>query len=411
MFVGHQTFWSDRCEYAFYRMSVPLFNSWIFGGFECSSHRRRDGRRLDMVAATRHDQFARADYLRLTSLGIRTARDGVRWHLIEREPRKFDFSSVDAQLHAAADAGVQVIWDLFHYGYPDHIQIFSEDFPKRFAEFAFAFAELHSERVASPFYFVPVNEISFLSFMAGDEGRFFPFAVGRGAELKRQLVRAAVAAIDAVRSIGTCSRTVASEPATYIIARPEQPEFAAAAEAYRTAQYEAFDMISGRLEPELGGRPDHLDIIGINYYPHNQWFYPDREMIPLGDRLYRPFADILVEIYERYRRPMFVSETGTEAEARVPWIKYVDSQCQEALRRGVDLNGVCLYPIINHPGWEDERHCHNGLWDYCDDVGERMAYEPLQRELKTLLRPDHAAAPASTSRQVASAADEVPVWA
>lgn len=391
-------------------MAAKIFKGWLMGGFECSSHRRRDGRRLDIIAATRHDEFVLADYRRLTELGIGTARDGLRWHLIEREPGKFDFSSVAKQLDAASETGVQVIWDLLHYGYPDHVRIFSSDFPARFAEFAAAFAEYHSARTSSPLFFVPINEISFFAFMAGDIGRFFPLATGQGHTIKRQLVRAAVMAIDAVRSIAPGARTVMSEPATHIIARLEEPQLAAAAESYRTAQYEAFDMVSGRVEPELGGRDDCLDIIGINYYPHNQWFYPDREMIPLGDQLYRPLADILQEIYERYRRPMFVSETGTEGDVRVPWIRYVAAQCAEAKHRGVDLNGVCLYPILNHPGWEDERHCHNGLWDYCDDTGERAVYEPLRDELLSIAEPYQAPAPASTSRPAAAGNELAAAW-
>ena len=40
-----------------------------------------------------------------------------------------------------------------------------------------------------------------------------------------------------------------------------------------------------------------------------------------------------------------------------------------------------LYPIVNHPGWVDDRHCHNGLWDYADENGVREIYEPLAMEL------------------------------
>src|SRR4051794_37304042 len=60
-----------------------LFRSFFLGGFECSSHRRRDGRRLDLIAATRHDLLAFEDYQQLSEHGIRTARDGVRWHQVE----------------------------------------------------------------------------------------------------------------------------------------------------------------------------------------------------------------------------------------------------------------------------------------------------------------------------------------
>src|SRR5438045_249068 len=79
-----------------------IFQSFWIGGFECSTHRlprrktlgRFAGCRLDLIAATGHDQFALQDYARLQEVGIRTARDGVRWHLIEKSPFRYDFSSL-----------------------------------------------------------------------------------------------------------------------------------------------------------------------------------------------------------------------------------------------------------------------------------------------------------------------------
>lgn len=43
--------------------------------------------------------------------------------------------------------------------------------------------------------------------------------------------------------------------------------------------------------------------------------------------------------------------------------------------------GVCLYPILNHPGWDDDRHCYNGLWDYANGSGERAAHAPPLEEV------------------------------
>jgi hypothetical protein len=37
---------------------------------------------------------------------------------------------------------------------------------------------------------------------------------------------------------------------------------------------------------------------------------------------------------------------------------------------------------VNHPGWVDDRHCYNGLWDYADEQGEREIYEPLEAEIR-----------------------------
>src|SRR3954469_10166570 len=83
-----------------------LFQSFFVGGFECSSHRRRDGRRLDLLASTLHDANAGADYRALAQHGIRTVRDGLRWQLIERVPGYYDWSSFLPMLHAARQTGM-----------------------------------------------------------------------------------------------------------------------------------------------------------------------------------------------------------------------------------------------------------------------------------------------------------------
>jgi len=82
----------------------PLFQSFLQGGFEASSHRRRDGRQLDVLAATRHDLAAEQDYRLLRQAGLHTVRDGLRWHLIETSPGRYDWSSFLPMLRAARQA-------------------------------------------------------------------------------------------------------------------------------------------------------------------------------------------------------------------------------------------------------------------------------------------------------------------
>src|ERR1044072_9254209 len=125
-----------------FQPSQPLLRSFFMGGFECSTHRRADGRRLDLLAATGHDRHALADYQALTQHGINVARDGLRWHLIELSPGQYDWSSVLPMLRAARETGTQIIWDLCHYGWPDDLDIWSEDFIERFARFAAAASQV-----------------------------------------------------------------------------------------------------------------------------------------------------------------------------------------------------------------------------------------------------------------------------
>ncbi|MDQ2104878.1 beta-glucosidase [Azospirillum isscasi] len=358
-------------------MHTPtLFDGFFLGGFECSTHRRHDGRRLDLIAATGHDRLAAQDYRRMAAHGIRTVRDGVRWHRIETTPGRYDWSSLLPMVRAAREAGVGAVWDLCHYGWPDGIDIWRPAFVERFARFAGAAAALlRDEGVEAPAY-CPVNEISFWAWAGGDMKRFNPMAERRGFELKHQLVRASIAAIDAIRAADPRARIVQVDPVIHVLPRPDRKGDAGAAEAARLAQYEAWDMIGGHAWPGLGGKPEYLDVIGVNYYSDNQWFLKGGT-IGRDDPRYRPFADILAEVHQRYGRPVLVAETGAEGNARASWLDYVTEETVTALRAGVPVEGICLYPILDYPGWTNERHCETGLYGLCGEDGGRRLHQPL----------------------------------
>jgi hypothetical protein len=368
----------------------PLFKSFFGGGFECSTHRLRGGRRLDLIAASHHEEFALPDYKRLQKQNLRVAREGLRWHLVEQTRGKYDFSTALPIVRAARATGTQVVWDLCHFGWPDHIDVFKPEFVTALADYGAAFAKWLSKETGAPGFFVPVNEISFFSWAAGDEGTMYPFVTGRGFELKTHLVRAAIQAMDSIWSVMPDARFVHVDPVIHVAAALKRPEDKSDAEAYRLSQFQSWDMLSGRLWPELGGQEKYLDIIGVNFYPHNQWFYNLKGFrrirrftsISRHHPSYRPFRELLGEVYERYHRPLFIAETGSENRTRTGWFRYVCKETQAAIASGIPVHGMCLYPILNHPGWLDNRHCYNGLWDYADKSGNRKIYEPLARELR-----------------------------
>ncbi|MHC8367207.1 beta-glucosidase [Pseudomonas sp. ZT5P21] len=356
--------------------SPGTFDSFLLAGYECSSHRRSDGRRLDLSASTGHALWVQSDYRQLAATGIRSIRDGLRWHLIETRPGQYDWSSFLPMLRAARDCNLQVIWDLCHYGYPDDLDIWRPAFVERFARFCAAVARLvRDEGIDLPFY-SPLNEISFWSWAGGAVGYFNPSAHGRGLELKHQLVRASIAAIAAIREQAPTARFVQCEPLINVIAGSHRVDQVNAAEDYRQSQFDAWDLLTGRQWPGLGGQESNLDILGVNYYPHNQWIL-NGPKIPQGAREYRPLAGMLSEVHQRYRRPMFLSETGAEGDERVPWLAYISDQVELAMLRGVPIEGICWYPILDYPGWDNDRYCPAGLFGYADGEGRRAPCHPV----------------------------------
>lgn len=361
------------------RLPAPapsILASFIQGGFECSTHKRPDGRRLDLLAATGHDKHAAADYAQLAARGIRTVRDGLRWHLIEQRPGRYDWSSFLPLLRAAQRQHVQVVWDLMHYGWPDDLDIWSPAFVSRFACFAAATARIvRDETDAIPFY-CPINEISFHAWGGGDAAYLNPHARGRGFELKVQLARAAIAAMHEILTVDPRARFVHCEPAINIVADLSRPHQRSEAEAARLAQFQAFDMIAGHLWPQLGGEAKLLDIVGLNYYHDNQWLFGGPS-IPGNHPQAKPFRYFLTETFARYGRPLLVAETGTEGDGRATWFSMMAAEIEAARAAGVPVEGICLYPIVDHVGWDDGRDCPSGLFSSRLVNGRREVHAPL----------------------------------
>ena len=361
--------------------SDPLFNSFWQAGFECSTHRRRDGKRLDLLSQTRHDELAVEDFRRLASFGIKTARTSARWHLVEPQELDYRFESLFPTIKAAEETGVQVLLDLMHFGWPDHIGIFNAEFPRRFGLYTRAlirFLKPYRHLIGA---FAPVNEISFLAWAGGEAAFLNPHQGGRADELKRILVAAAAISSEILLNEWPNCRLISPEPVVHVVGDHSVAGSEQHASAFSAAQYQAWDMLSGRSHPELGGRPEYLDIIGVNFYEQNQWEISGKR-VARSDSRYKPFREILREVSKKYERPMFVSETGAEEDNRADWFNYVCGEVKAACGAGISIHGICLYPILNHPGWDDDRHCCNGLFDYADDNGNREIHEPLARALR-----------------------------
>src|SRR5205085_12084400 len=120
----------------------------------------------------------------------------------------------------------------------------------------------------------------------------------------------------------------------------------------------------GRVAPELGGSQDHLDIQGVNYYGVNQSEYQHpANVLPEDNPRRVPLSNLLIRLHERYERPMIIAETASIGDDRPAWIRKTAAQCLRAIDAGVDLRGICIYPIIGMADWHSLEFRPMGIWD------------------------------------------------
>jgi beta-glucosidase/6-phospho-beta-glucosidase/beta-galactosidase len=362
-----------------------MFRSFFMAGFECATGHNMHSEWIDQVEATEHHLELGADYRRIQELGIRVAREGVRWPLVDL-PHGYDFRTLRDVLDQAAQHDVQLILDLFHYGYPEDEDIFSDHFVKRFADYCEAVATYVRRFAHTPHLFTAVNEPSYFSWAAGDAELFRPHAKGRSFELKIQLANAAIAGMNSIMRVLPDARFVNVDPLCRVASPPGRPELQEEVAAFNEhVVFESWDMLSGKVFPELGGSPRHLDIIGLNYYWTNQWEHLSPG-VPLGeedDRLW-PLRDLIRWVWHRYGHEMIISETAHAGESRPEWILGASIEAEAALNEGIPLRGLCIYPVLGMPEWHDQqRWARMGLWDL-EREGNRLKRTPHAGSIEAL---------------------------
>jgi hypothetical protein len=214
-----------------------------------------------------------------------------------------------------------------------------------------------------------------------DEGYFPKVGGHEQGWFKNHLLKAAINAARAIKERWPEATIIWAEPLIHIAPRDRRQRSVRDARKNLQGMFEAYDWLMGLAKPELGGDPSLVDVVGWNYYPHNQWYYKG-PTIPMGHHEYRPLADMLVEMAERYGKPIFLSETGAEGSGKPSWLHYVCNEVRDAIGRGVDMQGLCWYPVTAYPGWDNSRHAETGLFSTVVADGSRHVDARLLAEFE-----------------------------
>jgi len=386
LFVKALSFFDEifHSKPGYLKQDNSIIKSFWMAGFECSDQLNCFGHRVDLLAETRHIENIHADYQRLLTFQIKTVREGIRWSKIETTPYNYDFSTVKEMIDAADNLGIQQIWDICHFGFPDDLTPLHPQFTNRFVGLCKAFISFY--RLHKPdgqVIITPINEVGFISWLGGEVAGTSPYAIHMGWDVKYALTKAYIKGIEALKQIDNGVIIMVTEPLVSIVP-PLYPtaEEVIEAGAQHEIQYQVIDILTGTMCPELGGREELIDIIGFNFYYNNQWILSTGQFLPWAneepDPRWRSLSSLLIEAQKRYRQPLVIAETSHPEEDRPLWITYIAETCKDALTAGVNLLGICLYPIIDRPDWDDLTNWHHsGLWDSDPENPDvRKIYKP-----------------------------------
>lgn len=102
-----------------------------------------------------------------------------------------------------------------------------------------------------------------------------------------------------------------------------------------------------------------LDLVGVNYYPQFSLNVIGQETVEQGQipravmGSAEDMIDIARELYQRYHRPIFITETsynGSEEE-RVSWLEDVIRASWKMSEEGIELYGVTWFPFLDMVDW------------------------------------------------------------
>src|SRR5262249_54666801 len=162
----------------------------------------------------------------------------------------------------------------------------------------------------------------------------------------------------------------------------------------RQHRFLCYDLLPGRVMPghplfawrvRNGASPDDLaafvrapialDVLGLNFYP--QWSTQQLSADSKGRLIYRAvekdgagFAELIASYYERYRRPVMVTETSAFGadDLRSRWLAASVGAIKGLRGQGVPVHGYTWFPLFTMIDWR-YRTGRGPLDDYRLDLG------------------------------------------
>lgn len=361
--------------------SRPSLELW--GGPECTVARVGPDY-VDQLELTGHAGRS-GDIELFADLGLAAIRYPVLWERIAHDGWRW----AEGRLTALRSAGVRPIVGLIHHGSgPRHTSLLDEAFPAKFAAYARAVAE----RFPWVEEWTPVNEPLTTARFSALYGHWYPHAADDLSFARALLAqcRGIVRAMEEIRRVNPAARLVQTEDLgrTY-----STPRLAYQAEYENERRWVSFDLLCGELRAErpmyewllrvgipraelewFREHPCAPNVIGLNHYLSGERFLDEslERYAPEGhggnglehyaDVLAHRaitheadgFAGVLREAWERYRRPLALTEVqnGCTREEQLRWLDEAWCAARAARGSGVDVRAVTVWALLGAYDWD-----------------------------------------------------------
>jgi beta-glucosidase len=336
-------------------------------GIECSAPRIADGGRHDQLLATGHWDRVAEDAALVRRLGLRSLRYGIPFHVVARDPGRHDWAWTDAALDMLAEAGIEPVADLLHFGVPDDLTgVTDRRLVGRFVDYVEAFVA----RYPWIRWYTPVNEPSITALFSAKRGWWNERATDDAAFAQAidVLVECAIRGAEVIQGSRADALILQSDACDAY--RPASLDVAPLAAFLDEQRYAAFDLTLGRRpidaiaawlatggvdDRRLAWFGDHAIrdgfIVGLDHYFGNE------RLVGAGGAVStdpdpRGFAALARGYHERYGRPMWLAETNQHDPKAVEWLAEEWAESLALLESGIPLTGFCWYSLTDQVDWD-----------------------------------------------------------
>lgn len=402
----------------------------LWAGPECTVNRVGD-RYFDQVRRSGHHD--RPEDLNLfVELGITKLRYPVLWERVEQPNGELDWTWTDQRLQRLRHLKVVPIAGLLHHGSgPLRTSLIDPDFPQKFSQYARSVAERY------PWIenYTPINEPLTTARFSGLYAHWYPHGKTDRIFLSALLhqCRAIVLAMREIRKVNPDARLIQTEDLG--------KSFSTLGLSYQAnfdneRRWLTFDLLCGRIRPGQpmwryclsSGVADHElqwfaenpcspDILGVNHYVtsdryldenldrypssthggNSQHRYADVEAVRVEGPMALGPGPRLLEIWNRYRRPVAVTEAhiGCSVDEQMRWFHQVWTACQRLREGGADIQAVTAWALLGSFDWNCLLVCNDnvyepGVFHVRDGQPKRTALAGMLRELALGERPSDA---------------------